>query len=48
MFSICFVKCDVSKKEDWTKLWDEAERILGGKIDIFCNNAGVGPSVSLT
>ncbi len=43
--SIHFVKCDVSSKDEWRSLWDEAESLLGGKIDILCNNAGVPPRV---
>ena len=46
--SICFIKCDVSVKDDWNKLWDSAEKILGGKIDILINNAGLSPIVSNT
>ena len=41
-----FVSCDVTSKEDWKKAWNEAEDVLGGKIEILCNNAGVAPSVS--
>ena len=26
-------------------MWDEAEEVLGGKIEILCNNAGVPPRV---
>ena len=40
-----FVKCDVSKAEDWMTLWDEAERFLGGNIDLLLNNAGLHPGV---
>ena len=40
-----FVKCDVSSKDDWKRTWDEAEEVLGGKIEILCNNAGVPPRV---
>lgn len=36
-----FAKCNVTIKHDWVKLWDEAEQVLGGKIEILCNNAGV-------
>ena len=46
--SICFIKCDVSVKDDWNKLWDSAEKNLGGKIDILINNAGLSPIVSNT
>ena len=28
-------------------MWDEAEEVLGGKIEILCNNAGVPPRVRL-
>ena len=43
--SVIFVKCDVTLKDDWMKMWDEAEHGLGGKIEILCNNAGVPPRV---
>ena len=41
-----FVNCDVTSKDNWKRAWDEAEEILGGKIEILCNNAGVPPRVS--
>ena len=28
-------------------MWDESEELLGGSIDIFCNNAGVPWQVNL-
>ena len=43
--SVHFVKCDVTLRYDWMKMWDEAEHALGGKIEILCNNAGVPPRV---
>ena len=42
---VCFIKCDVTSKYDWSEMWDQAENVLGGKIEILCNNAGVPPSV---
>lgn len=39
-----FVKCDVTKDEDWTNLWNEAECVLGGSIGVLCNNAGLNPN----
>ena len=39
--SVHFVQCDVIIKDEWVKMWDEAEEVLGGKIEILCNNAGV-------
>ena len=45
---VCFVKCDVTQKEDWTALWESAEKILNGPIDVLINNAGLFPAVSLT
>ena len=41
------MKCDVAKAEDWTALWNEAEKVLGGSIDLLLNNAGLNPSVIL-
>jgi hypothetical protein len=29
-------------------MWDEAEKVLEGKIDILANNAGINPTVNLT
>lgn len=40
---VCFAKCDVTRKEDWDKLWNVSEQILGGQISILVNNAGVNP-----
>ena len=39
--SLCFIKCDVADKDAWDILWNEAERILEGPIDILINNAGL-------
>ena len=44
---VCFVKCNVAIKEDWLILWDSAEKMLGGPIDILINNAGIFPGVSI-
>ncbi len=41
--SLCFVRCNVAERESWISMWDEAEQTLGGRIDLLCNNAGVGP-----
>ena len=43
---VCFVKCDISINEDWTELWESAEKYLNGPIDILINNAGLFPAVS--
>ena len=40
---IMFVKCDVTKEEDWKDLWAKAEKEFG-YIHILINNAGVHPS----
>ena len=45
---VCFVKCDISVSEAWSTLWDSAEKILNGSIDILINNAGLNPYVSTT
>ena len=45
---VCFVKCNVSKKEDWPKLWDTAEILLKGNEE---NNIPVryfGETIDLT
>ena len=46
IFSIHFVKFDVTDKDGWNRMWDEAEKVLEGKIDIFANNAGINPTVT--
>ena len=43
---ICFVKCDVSVEKDWIELWESAEKLLDGPIEILINNAGVHPGVN--
>lgn len=42
--TVCFIKCDVTSKYDWSEMWGQAENALGGKIEILCNNAGAPPS----
>jgi hypothetical protein len=37
----------VTDKDGWNRMWDEAEKVLEGKIDIFANNAGINPTVNL-
>ena len=44
--SLCFINCDVSDKEAWTKLWNFAEKNFNGSIDILINNAGLNHTVS--
>ena len=44
-YRVCFVKCDVTSKFDWSEMWTQVESSLGGKIEILCNNAGVPASV---
>jgi len=39
--SVHFIKCDVTKTEDLTALYDGCEQYFGSKVDIFCNNAGI-------
>lgn len=36
-----FVRCDVTKIEELTHLYDEAETYFKDKVDIWCNNAGI-------
>jgi hypothetical protein len=36
----------VTDKDAWNLMWDEAEKVLEGKIDIFSNNAGINPGVN--
>ena len=44
---VCFVKCDVADKEQWKELWDSAEKLLDGPIELLVNNAGVHPGVTI-
>ena len=46
LLRVNFVNCDVTSKTNWEEAWNEAEKILGGKVEILCNNAGVPPRVS--
>jgi len=39
--NVHFVRCDVTKLEDLTTLYDEAEKYFEDKVDIWCNNAGI-------
>ena len=40
--SVCFVKCDVTKEEEFANLFDKAEEFFKVKcIDILVNNAGI-------
>jgi len=39
--SVHFIKCDVTKTEELTALYDGCEQYFGSKVDIFCNNAGI-------
>lgn len=38
---VFFIKCDVTKEEDFTNAWDETENFFGRKIDVLANNAGI-------
>ena len=31
-------------KDEWVKMWDKAEKVLGGKIEILCNFSVVVPT----
>jgi NAD(P)-dependent dehydrogenase (short-subunit alcohol dehydrogenase family) len=39
-----FIRCDVTKEEEWTELWNHAEVELNGKVALLVNNAGINPS----
>jgi len=39
--NVHFLKCDVTKEDDLKALYDGCEEHFGGKVDIFCNNAGI-------
>jgi len=41
MDRVHFIKCDVTKTEELTALYDGCEEYFGSKVDIFCNNAGI-------
>ena len=36
-----FNRCDVTKEEELEALYNGAEEYFGGKVSIFCNNAGI-------
>ena len=38
-----FIKCDVTKLDELNGLYDGTEDFFKGKVNLFCNNAGVGP-----
>ena len=38
-------RCDVTKLEELTALYDGAEEHFKAKVDIFCNNAGINTSL---
>jgi len=42
---LCFVKCNVAVEQDWIDLWDNAEKLLNGPIEVLINNAGVHPGL---
>ena len=33
--------CDVTKEDQFTKLWDSTEEFFKGPVDVLVNNAGV-------
>ena len=42
MLRVCFVKCDVTKKEQFTNLFDKAEEFFQVScVDLLANNAGI-------
>ena len=36
-----FIKCDVTKSEDFERAWNEAEKHFSASIDVLVNNAGI-------
>ena len=44
--NVCFVKCDVTKEEDFKNLFDKAEEFFKVNcIDILVNNAGINTNL---
>jgi len=41
--NVTFFRCDVTKEDDWEKIWSHAEDTFGDKVQILVNNAGVNP-----
>ena len=39
--NLAFQRCNVTKEDELMALYDEAEEHFGGKVSIFCNNAGI-------
>jgi len=39
--SVGFGEHDVTKEDDWKRVWDEAEKFFEGRVEALCNNAGI-------
>ena len=39
-----FVSCDVTKKEEFISLFDEAEKYFNSQVELLVNNAGINPT----
>ena len=44
--NVCFIKCDVTKEEEFQNVFDKAEEFFKVKcIDILVNNAGINTNL---
>ena len=44
--NVCFIKCDVTKEDEFQNLFDKAEEFFKVKcIDILVNNAGINTNL---
>ena len=41
--NVHFVKCDVTKEDDWKQLWSQTEEYFKSPASVLVNNAGVNP-----
>jgi len=42
-----FIKCDVTRKSEFQKAFERAEEMLGGKIHVLVNNAGIANELKM-
>ena len=42
---VMFTELDVTDREEWRRMWEEANNFLNDKIDVLVNNAGVSPKL---
>ena len=45
MYNFLVNRCDVTKQDDWEKMWNHTEQTFGGIVQVLVNNAGVNPGL---